>query len=138
MNYLILEKPLTEEQECIIKEGFRFFDKTKLNAENYVKNYTFLIENSRYVGSLKARLSWGNFHIVEVFVVENMRGHGIGTNLIKYALKVAKKDKATFVSIKTCNLQAKKLYEELGFVVHNVMEGYSFGLKFYTLVYNKL
>ena len=75
---------------------------------------------------------------IEVFVKEDMRGQGIGTKLIQHAIAVAKEDGAKFVSIKTSNPIAKALYEKLGFVVHNVMEGYSFGLKFYTLVYNKL
>ncbi len=138
MKYFIQEKSLTQEQEKIIEKGFEAFDDAFFNAKNTVKTYSFVIEDSDYVGSLKARLSWGNFHIVEVFVKENMRGQGIGTYLIKHALEVARKDKAKFVSIKTSNPKAKALYEKLGFIVHNVMEGYSFGLKFYTLVYNKL
>lgn len=138
MKYAIQEKPLTNEQEQIIEKGFEAFDNAFFNAKNTIKTYTFVIEDSDYIGSLKARLSWGNFHIVEVFVKEDMRGQGIGTKLMQHAIAVAKKDGAKFVSIKTSNPTAKALYEKLGFIVHNVMEGYSFGLKFYTLVYNKL
>ncbi|MFQ6723082.1 MAG: GNAT family N-acetyltransferase [Opitutales bacterium] len=135
MKYLIQQKALTPDQEKLINDGFEDFDQKTFSAKNEIKSYTFVIDSPEYVGSLKARLSWGNFHIVEVFVVEKMRGHGVGSALIKHALEIAKKDNARFVSIKTSNPKAKNLYEKLGFKVHNTLEGYSFDLKFYTLVY---
>jgi ribosomal protein S18 acetylase RimI-like enzyme len=101
-----------------------------------VKNFYFVIENKKsFKGFLKARLSWGNFHIVELFIPKNVRHCGIGTALLKECLEVAQKEGASFVSVKTSNPAAKKLYEKLGFHLHNTLSGYHFNLEFYTLIY---
>ena len=93
MNDSIREGPLTKEQEQLVLEGFKRYEKCELGAENTIRQYTFLIEDSRYktnyAGSLEARLSFGNFHIVRVFVREEMRKAGIATALIRHAISKA-------------------------------------------------
>lgn len=131
----ILEDNLTENEQKIVLSGFDKVDKAIANGSNTIKNFTFVVRNPDFCGSLKARLSWGNFHIVEIFVDEKQRGQGIGTLLLNHAIDVAKKHNSSFISIKTCNLEAKALYEKLGFILHDSMTGYNFGITFYTLIY---
>ena len=134
MEFDIQQKPLTAEQIRFIAEEFARLDMEIFHTRNTIKQYTFVIENPDYIGSLKARLSWGNFHIFELFVRKEMRRKGIGTNLIGHAVSVARKDKAKFVSIKTSYIATKRFYEKLGFQLHNTMQGYASGLVFWTLV----
>ena len=88
MEFDIQQKPLTTEQTQFVAEEFAKLDMEIFHARNTIKQYTFVIENPDYIGSLKARLSWGNFHIVELFVRKEMRHKGIGTNLIRHAVSV--------------------------------------------------
>ena len=134
MEFDIQQKPLTAEQTQFIAEEFAKLDIEIFHVRNAIKQYTFVIENPDYIGSLKARLSWGNFHIFELCVRKEMRRNGIGTNLIRHAVSVARKDKAQFISIKTSYIAAKRLYEKLGFQLHNTMQGYASELVFWTLV----
>lgn len=137
MDYMIGEKSLTREQEQFIADGFKKFNDRVFHAENTVKHYTFLIEDPHYkpsyIASLQARLSFGNYHVFEVFVREEARKKGFATALIRHAISSARKARAMFISIKTCNPDAKKLYENLGFCLHDTMEGYAFDLVFWTL-----
>ena len=134
MEFDIQQKPLTAEQMQFIAEEFTKLDIEIFHTRNTIKQYTFVIENPDYIGSLKARLSWGNFHIFELFVRKEMRRKGIGTNLIGHDVSVARQDKAKFISIKTSYIAARRFYEKLGFQLHNTMYGYASGLCFWTLV----
>ena len=117
-----------------IADEFARIDTEIFHARNTIKQYTFVVEDPDFIGSLKARLSGGNFHIFELFVRKEMRHKGIGTALIKHAVSAARKDKAKFVSIKTSYIATKHFYEKLGFQLHNAMQGYASGLVFWTLV----
>ena len=117
-----------------VAEEFSKLDMENFHARNTIKQYTFIIENPDYIGSLKACLSWGNFHIVELFVLKEMCHKGIGTALIKHAVSVARQDKAKFVSIKTSYIATKYFYEKLRFQLHNTMYSYASELCFWTLV----
>ena len=134
MEFDIQQKPLTTEQMRFIAEEFARLDMEIFHTRNTIKQCTFVIENPDYIGSLKARLSWGNFHIFELFVRKEIRRKGIGAALIKHAVSVARKDKAQFISIKTSYIAAKCFYEKLGFQLHNTMQGYASGLVFWTFV----
>jgi ribosomal protein S18 acetylase RimI-like enzyme len=135
-NIKISSKPPCKRILEAVERGFEQFDRETILHRNTVKNFYLVIENKKsFKGFLKARLSWGNFHIVELFVPENFRHCGIGTALLKECLKVAQKEGASFISVKTSNPTAKKLYEKLGFLLHNTLSGYHFNLEFYTLIY---
>ena len=72
MEFDIQQKPLTTEQIRFIAEEFARLNMEIFHTRNTIKQYTFVVENPDYIGSLKARLSWGNFHIVELFVRKEM------------------------------------------------------------------
>ena len=73
MKFDIQQKPLTTEQVQFITEEFSKLDMENFHTRNTIKQYIFVIENPDYIESLKARLSWGNFHIFELFVRKEMR-----------------------------------------------------------------
>jgi len=105
------------------------------HARDAIEQYTFVIENPDYIGSLKARLTWATFSLLKFFLYTKRKRHkDIGAALIKHAVSVARKDKAQFISIKTSHIAAKCFYEKLGFQLHNIMQGYASELVFWTLV----
>ncbi len=134
MEFDIQQKPLTTKQTQFVAEEFARLGMEIFHARNTIKQYTFVVENPDYIGSLRARLSWGNFHIVEFFVQKEMRHKGIGTALVKHAISVAQQDEAKFLSVKTSYIAARGFYEKLGFQLHNTMYGYASGLCFWTLI----
>jgi len=119
-----------------VKQGFDAFDMETIGTRNISKDFYFWIETDTILkGFLKARLSCGNFHIVEVFVAKAFRKLGIATELIHRAIQKARGEGSAFVSIKTSNEAAKRLYEKLGFQLHNTLSGYHHNLTFHTLVF---
>lgn len=119
-----------------VKQGFDAFDIETTGGRNVSKDFYFWIETDTTLkGFLKARLSCGNFHIVEVFVAKPFRKLGIATELIQKAIQKASNEGSAFVSIKTSNEAAKRLYEKLGFQLHNSLSGYHHNLTFYTLIF---
>jgi GNAT superfamily N-acetyltransferase len=99
-------------------------------------HYTFVaVERKKVVGTctlyILPRVYWSGrpFGILDSIVVaEDHQGHGTGTQLIKYALKVAKKHKCSQVNL-TSNTQrtrAHRFYESLGFEATYV--GFKFNL----------
>ncbi|MBP5191568.1 MAG: GNAT family N-acetyltransferase [Opitutales bacterium] len=128
MNVRIEEKPLTAEQQKIIQEGFDRIDEELFYAKNRIRTFSWVVVSPPppriFIGTLQARLSYGNFHIVEIFVVEEHRKKRIGSLLLEKAIQMAKEEKATMVTIKTSYPMVKKWYEKCGFTLYNELRGY--------------
>ena len=63
-----------------------------------------------------------NVMIIDCVEVDKMhRGVGIGTNLLKQAIKLAKKENVDSIelNVNKDNIVAKKLYEKMGFKITN-------------------
>ena len=58
MGFDIQQKPLTTEQTQFVAEEFARLDMEIFHDRNTIKQYTFVVENPDYIGSLKARLSF--------------------------------------------------------------------------------
>ena len=96
-------------------------------AKNRIRTFSWVVESPPprvFIGTLQARLSYGNFHIVEVFVAEAYRKKGVGSLLLEKAIQMAKEEKATMVTIKTSYPMVKKWYEKCGFTLYNELRGY--------------
>jgi ribosomal-protein-alanine N-acetyltransferase len=100
---------------------------------------TFLLAEfeGEIIGYVMCRLEYGlslmrrfglskKGHIISIAVVEEHRGRGVGTRLIKRALDEIKKasGKECYLEVRVTNKQAIDLYERLGFRVNGTLHGY--------------
>ncbi len=100
---------------------------------------TFLLaeQEGKVVGYVMCRLEYGlsmtkrfglakKGHIISIAVLEEKRGAGIGTTLIKEALEEIRKasGKECYLEVRTTNTGAIALYDKLGFKISSTLHGY--------------
>jgi ribosomal-protein-alanine N-acetyltransferase len=100
---------------------------------------TFLVaeQERKVVGYIMCRLEYGlsmtkrfglakKGHIISIAVLEESRGRGVGTNLIRTALEEIRKSagKECYLEVRTTNRGAIELYEKLGFKIGSTLHGY--------------
>src|SRR5271169_410669 len=100
---------------------------------------TFLLGEAggRVVGYIMCRIEYGlsmtkrfglakKGHIISVAVLEEFRGQGIGSALIKEALEEVRKSsgKECYLEVRTTHKGATELYEKLGFKISSTLHGY--------------
>jgi GNAT superfamily N-acetyltransferase len=75
-------------------------------------------ENKQIVGGLKG-YCYGNAFFVDIlFMDEQLRGKGYGTQLMKLAEHEAKMNACDFVHLDTFSFQALPFYQKLGYIVY--------------------
>lgn len=84
-----------------------------------------LVDNKRaaYVGSW---LTIPNAEILNLFVLEEFRGLGIGKKLVDEVIKICKKEDIKLLSleVRVSNMYAIKMYEDIGFKVGTIRKNY--------------
>ena len=89
---------------------------------------TFLFSVTDSSGSLvagcKGEIPFGSAHVSELWVSDEYRGQGLGTQLLKDVEGIALEKDCTRIRLETRNPRAKKLYESLGFVVFGELKEY--------------
>jgi ribosomal-protein-alanine N-acetyltransferase len=100
---------------------------------------TFLLAEAggKVVGYIMCRMEYGlsmtkrfglakKGHIISVAVLEESRGKGIGTKLIREALEEVRKEsgKECYLEVRVTNTGAIELYKRIGFKVSSTLHGY--------------
>ena len=75
------------------------------------------------VGGLWGRSLWGSLFIDIMFVPEKLRGHGIGTSLLRQAEQEAIRRGCRDMWTETYAFQAQRFYEKLGFAIFGILDG---------------
>jgi len=76
-------------------------------------------------GVIVVQLFWEQLHIKYLFVKENMRGQGLGRQLLQHALEFGKKRQCAFAFVETMNFQALEFYKKMGFILNFSRTGYA-------------
>ena len=102
--------------------------------EMFVMDYLFNAQSEYYVARWMGKIVgfiavWNELeklHIVNIAVNPKYRKKGIGTNLLGFAIKLAKKNskKEIYLEVRKSNEIAQKLYEKFGFVRIKEIERY--------------
>ncbi len=87
----------------------------------------------RVVAGLVARVIWGWFEIVAIWVDEDLRGRGLGTELMGRGETEAREKGATAARFSTWDFQALGFYERLGYTQYGRLDNYPPGHTVYYL-----
>lgn len=114
-DFLVLNRKVTPQEE-------RAFIISSLAEEKKGNHYLIAEVNGKIVGlSEVVRMRWAHAHIgkLGISVKKEYRGVGIGTEMLKLMVQIAKKMKLKMLrlSVYTTNKQAVALYKKLGFKV---------------------
>lgn len=83
------------------------------NIPNEIDNYKNIVLNNNIVGSILLTKKDGAILLDEIFIEEQYRNRGIGTNIIKNI--IANIDSNIYLWVYKDNIKAIKLYSKLGF-----------------------
>jgi RimJ/RimL family protein N-acetyltransferase len=93
-----------------------FEDGTIRKIDNKEEHDKFLVSRAGY------RYWYDKIEIIDVFTIEEFRGHGYAGEVITWLLEYLKEkypEKEIFLKVLETNINAIKLYKRLGFVVTN-------------------
>ncbi len=125
--------PLPEESEVLF-QGINANAKKK-RGMNPITPFGFFVKDAtgKVLGGIQGITYYGCLYIDMLWVAEELRSKGIGTQLMQKAEILGKERGATFATVNTMDWEAKSLYEILGYYVEFTREGYLKDSKLYML-----
>ena len=123
----------------ILSKGIQSFNQKHISDEVVFEEDTkFAVlakdENGIVQGGIRATAFW-NYCIIELlWLSEDTRGLGVGTQLMEAAERFAKSKGFHYLRTETLSFQAKPFYEKLGFTVFGELPDYPTGHTTYCLV----
>lgn len=85
-----------------------------LDVNDIYATHFLALEDDRVIGTVRVFLEGGKAKIGRLVVLKNYRKHGVGTKLMKMAIKYAKNKKVD-MAVSICQVMAISFYEKLGF-----------------------
>lgn len=103
---------------AILKKNLREFNKAKIGTYEYI-HYTIYItdENENITGGLYGEILDKVCVIYVVWVHENTRKKGLGTEIFNKLEAFAKDNNCKILQVDTAEFQARQFYEKIGFSV---------------------
>jgi len=103
-------------------------DNDRVPLEIYVRD-----DDGTVVGGLIGRTVWGWLEIAVLWVDEQLRGKGLGSELMKRGEHEARRRGCVVARLSTWDFQALSLYKRLGYVPYGMLEDYPPGHTVYYL-----
>lgn len=91
-------------------------------------------EEGRWLGGIHADVYWNWVEINYLWIRDDFRGKGLGSQLLERAEKLAKKLGARKALLTTCEFQARSFYEIHDYQVAGEIKDYPPGSCYYTMV----
>jgi len=127
----------TKEEVKYIDEGIITYNQTQLpftQEPTFIPLNRCIKEDGKVVAGILATIAcWGILSIDVLWVKEEYRGKGYGSQLMKAVEEEAKGKGAKLSRVETFEFQAKGFYEKLGYEVFGVLENCPEGYKDYSL-----
>ncbi|PKH87487.1 GNAT family N-acetyltransferase [Colwellia sp. Bg11-28] len=138
MNLVVTTSP-TQEDLKALSVGIGSYNKDYLPDEvGYEKDTKFAViakdTNGKVLGGIRANAFWNYCTIELLWLSEETRGLGLGTNLMEAAENFAKDRGFGYMRTETLSFQAKPFYEKLGYKVFGELPDYPKGHTTYCLV----
>lgn len=123
-----MEKPVWE----IIGGGINDYN-TQQAGEDHAKNLCFVVKTAEdeIVGGVIGTTYWDWFSVELMWIREDLRGLGYGTQLLSLAEKQARERGAKQVILDTFSFQAPEFYKKFGYEVFGVLDNFPNGHKRY-------
>ncbi|TKD69364.1 GNAT family N-acetyltransferase [Pseudalkalibacillus hwajinpoensis] len=105
-------------------------------TKGYVEPINLIVsdENSQWIGGITAEVYWSWIEIDVFWISEQLRGHGIGTELLKKVETIGIEKGAKNALLTTFEFQARTFYEMNGYQVVGEIKDYPPGTCYYTMV----
>ena len=113
-------------REAIVRPLIRFNEARSGQSEDY-RPLAILITDaatSEIVGGLWGGTNFTQLHVDLLFVPEELRGSGIGSQIMRDAEAEARRRECRGVWLDTYSFQARGFYERLGYSVFGMIEDY--------------
>jgi len=135
MNYSItLEKNPNSGDIQILNDGIIKEHKLKKDMKP-LDFFAYFIrdEQGQIVGGCAGDNMYGGLFVGQLWVKEELRGNGYGTQLMLLAEDLAKESLCAFITVNTFEWEALNFYKKLGFYVEFARHGYEKSSVFYFL-----
>ena len=138
MEILITESPRKEDLK-IISQGIKSYNQNHLPDEVVFEPDTrFAVfaknEKGKVVGGIRANAYW-NYCLIELlWLSDEARGKGIGSQLMQQAEAFAIEKGFDYIRTETVSFQAKPFYVKLGYAVYGELKDFPKGCTTYCLV----
>jgi len=129
----------TKEDLKTLSEGIGSFNQDYLPDEvGFEKDTKFAViakdDNGKVIGGIRANAFW-NYCIIELlWLSQESRGLGLGSQLIESAENFAKEKGFGYMRTETLSFQARPFYEKLGYKLFGELPDYPKGHTTYCLV----
>ncbi len=114
----------------------RSFHHKESRKKGYVVPINLIVsdENDHWIGGITAELYWNWVEIDVLWLNDQIRGMGIGTELLKRVEMIGAEKGAKNVLLTTFEFQARNFYELNGYRVVGEIKDYPPGSSYYTMV----
>jgi GNAT superfamily N-acetyltransferase len=132
-NIIYVEKP-EEGAWGIIGGGIHRFNVEQAGESNF-QRICYVLEDpeGEIVGGVLGEIYWGWFYLDLIWVKDDLRGHGYGSQLLKTAEEGARERGARHVYLDTFSFQAPEFYEIHGYRVFGELGDFPEGHRRYFL-----
>ena len=105
-------------------------------TDNSKEHWAFTLrdEAGRVVAGVGGHIKWDWMYVQHLIVAPELRGTGVGTELMRQAEELARSKEVVGMYLKTLGYQAKDFYLKCGFEVNGVIADMPKGTSHYTLV----
>jgi len=129
----------SEQELRVLGDGIKSFNRLHMPevmvVEPDTKFAVFVKDDSGKIqGGIRATAFWNYCMLELLWLSEDYRGTGIGSDLMLAAESFAKKKGFQYMRTETLNFQAKPFYEKLGYQVFGELVDYPKGFTTYCLV----
>ena len=110
-----------------------FTNGVPVEETNVIADFIVRDAHGEIVAGLTSNIYWNCMYINDVWVHENLRNQGIGTQLMQRAEETARREACSFIWLQTFSWQAREFYEKFGFRIVGQLNDYPPGQTRFTL-----
>ena len=110
-----------------IIDGLVSFNDAAAGAANHRSLAVVARQDCEAIGGLVSYTNWEWLYIVQLWVTDTLRGHGIGGRLVRAAEAEARRRGCKHAHVDTFSFQARPFYERLGYTVFGQLDDYAAG-----------
>lgn len=122
-------EPIQADIDAVLA-GLRSYNERHAGPANFERVALFLRDEAGVVkGGLVGRRAWGWLYVEFLWVSDELRGQGFGTQLMDRAENEARADGCTRVLLDTLEFQARPFYEARGYELFGVLEDFPPGFR---------
>ncbi len=130
---LTVEESENSEDLKVLENGISDFNGPELSSHRRAINIIMRNSNDEITSGLSASTNWGWLYVRLLWVSNENRGQGIGTQLMLAAEDEARKRNCHGAWIDTFNVQTRHFYEKLGYVLFGELNEFPRGHQRYFL-----